>query len=107
MPCRIAGSGSTPLPSVDLVVGNGKKHFAIECKVIKSKVKYFHPDEIIQLEEFSTKFGAEPWIAIKFDYKGWFLLQPKTIERTKNGYYSISLELAKEKGLNLETFFKL
>jgi|SRR3989338_3319647 len=107
MPCRIAGSGSTPLPSPDLVVGNGKKHYAIECKVLKSNIKYLYPEEMAELIEFAAKFGAEPWIAIKFDYKGWFFLKPEDTGRTKNGYYSISLELAKQKGLNLTAFLQL
>lgn len=107
MPCRIAGSGSTTLPSPDLIVGNGKKHFAIECKVLKQGTKYLGPERVLELIEFSDKFGADPWIAIKFDYKGWFFIQPKNIIKTKNGFYAISLDLVKEKGLNLEKFSNL
>ena len=41
MPIRVAGSGSTPIPAPDLLVGNGKRVLAIECKAIKGTKKYF------------------------------------------------------------------
>ena len=43
---RAAGSGSTPLPSPDLLVGNGKRYLAIECKSLKSKAKYLEEEQI-------------------------------------------------------------
>ena len=104
---RVAGSGSTPMPAPDILASNGKRYLAIECKVIGNTNKFFSEEDIQQLLKFSDKFGAEPWIAIKFDYKGWFFLKPEDTDRTKNGYYSISLELAKQKGLNLNTFLQL
>jgi len=50
---RSAGSGSTPLPSPDILVGNGKKYLAIECKSIKGnreKHKHFCLDGKITKE---------------------------------------------------------
>ena len=102
---RSAGSGSTPMPSPDLLASNGKRYLAIECKVIGNTNKFFSEEEIQQLLEFSNKFGAEPWIAIKFDYIGWYFLQPKQINKTKKGY-SITLDLAKEKGIQLKDLLK-
>lgn len=99
---RTAGSGSTPLPAPDLLVSNSKRSLAIECKVLKSSIKYLYPEEIKQLIEFSKKFGAEPWIAIKFDYLGWHFLQPKDLIKTKTGYYSISKEFAIKRGLKFD-----
>ena len=83
---RSAGSGSTPMPSPDLLASNGKRYLAIECKVIGNTNKFFSEEEIQQLLEFSNKFGAEPWIAIKFDYIGWYFLQPKEINKTKKSH---------------------
>lgn len=103
---RIAGSGSTPLPAPDLLVSNKKRYLAIECKVLKGDIKYFPPEEIQQLLEFSTKFNSEPWIAIKFDYLGWHFLKPKNLTKTKNGYYSISKDLALKKGLKFEQLIR-
>lgn len=99
---RTAGSGSTPLPAPDLLVSNSKRCLAIECKVFKNSIKYLYPEEIAQLNEFAEKFGAEPWIAIKFDYAGWSFLKPQDLIITKKGYYSISKELSSKKGIKFE-----
>lgn len=103
---RSAGSGSTPLPSADILAGNGSRHLAIECKALKAKNKYFYPEEIEQLLSFSNRIGAEPWIGIRFNSQPWFFLQPKHIEKTKKGIFVISLESAKSRGLRFENLIK-
>ncbi|MBS3111872.1 Holliday junction resolvase [Candidatus Woesearchaeota archaeon] len=99
---RAPGSGSTPLPSPDVLATNTKRYLAIECKSIKSKQKTFKPEEIEQLLEFSKRFGAEPWIGIKFNHKGWFFIKPEEIKQTKQNNYSITLNLVEEKGIKFE-----
>lgn len=101
---RSAGSGSTPLPSTDVVAGDGKRVLAIECKALKYTTKYFYPDEIQQLEEFSKRFGAEPWIGLRFDREQWYFIQPKDLLKSKNGNFNMSLSHAKLKG---RTFLQL
>jgi len=105
---RAAGSGSTTITSTDLIVGNKKKHryLAIECKAIKGKNKHIPSDGIKQLLEFSNKFGAEPWLAIRFNQIGWFFLNPKDIKKSKKGNFNISVELAKTKGKKLKELLK-
>ena len=105
--CRSAGSGSTPLPNPDLIASNGSKILAIECKAIKNKSKHFNKSEIDQLIEFSTKFGAEPWFAIKFDNQGWHFLKPEELKKTKTGNYSVNLNLAKQTGKKFEELIGL
>src|SRR3989344_8982339 len=97
---RVAGSGSTPLPSPDLLVGNGKRYLAIECKSLKTKAKYLEEQQIKELIEFSKRFGAEPWIGLRFNNVGWFFIQPEKLEKTKNGSLIASLEILKNKGLS-------
>ena len=97
---RVAGSGSTPLPSPDLLVGNGKRYLAIECKSLKTKAKYLEEQQIKELIEFSKRFGAEPWIGLRFNNLGWFFIQPEKLEKTKNGSLIASLEILKNKGLS-------
>ena len=80
---RSAGSGSTPLPSPDIIVSNSKNIFAIECKSVNSKRKYFPPEEISQLKTFSEKFGAIPLIAIRFDRLGWFFVNLENLGFSK------------------------
>ena len=103
---RSAGSGSTPLPSTDIIAGNGKRVLAIECKSLKYTTKYFYPEEINQLLTFSSRFGAEPWLGIRFDRVGWFFLRPEHLEKSKNGNFNISLERAKKIGVTFESLVK-
>ncbi len=98
---RTAGSGSTPMPAPDLIASNSKKILAIECKAINSSRKYFPQKEINELNEFSEKFGALPYIAIRFDRKGWFFVHTNDLGFGKTNYY-ISFDLAQEKGLKFE-----
>lgn len=97
---RSAGSGSTPLPSTDIIAGNGKRVLAIECKSLRHTTKYFYPEEIDQLVLFSSRFGAEAWLGIRFDRIGWYFVKPEHLEKSKNGNFNISLERAKSVGLN-------
>ncbi len=104
--CRTPGSGSTPLPSPDLLVGNGKRYLAIECKSLKSKAKYLEKQQIDELVEFSQKFGAEAWIGLRFNNLGWYFIQPNKLEKTKNGSLIASFDVLKEKGLNFNDLIK-
>ena len=100
---RCPGSGSTPLPSPDLLVTDKNNYLAIECKAIKGKNKYFSPEEINQLNEFAQAFGAQPIIAMRFNQKGWFFFTPEDLRKTKNNFYAATLALAEEKGLRFES----
>lgn len=104
---RIAGSGLTKDPNPDVLSGNSKRYLAIECKSVKGKNKYLYPEEIEQIKNFSEKFGAEAWIGIRFNNQGWYFLRPEHLKITKNNYYSVSLLLAKEKGLSFEQLINL
>ncbi len=99
---RVAGSGLTKDPNPDILTGNGKRYLAIECKSIKGTTKYLYPEEIEQITNFATKFGAEPWIAIRFNIKGWYFLRPESLERTKSSNFVINLKLAEEKGIRFK-----
>ena len=103
---RSAGSGSIGLPNPDLIAGKDSRILAIECKSLSAENKYFKEQEIKELKEFSKKFGAEPWLALRFDNIGWYFIQPHQLNKTKSSYYSISLEEIKRKGLNFKDLIK-
>ncbi len=103
---RIAGSGLTKDPNPDVLAGNTKRYLAIECKSLKGNTKYLEEEEIKQIINFALKFGAEPWIGIRFNNQGWYFLKPKHLEKTKSNYYSVSLLLAKKKGLSFKDLIK-
>ena len=71
---RIAGSGSMHFPSPDVLAGNKIRRLAIEVKITKENKKYFPKEEIKQLQNFASYFGAEPWLAIKFSQQKWIFV---------------------------------
>jgi Holliday junction resolvase len=98
---RSAGSGSQHYPSPDILVGNGSRRLAIEVKTISADKKYFAPEEIRGLSYFSAKFGAEPWVAVKFQGMEWVFLTLEDLEDTGKSK-AVSKELAGRRGLSFE-----
>ena len=101
---RSAGSGSTQYPSPDILAGNKLRKIAIESKVSSSSSKYFEKKEIKQLQNFCDYFGAESWLAIKFQNKNWFFLTVEDLKETNKGF-SITEINCDIKGLTPEEFF--
>lgn len=95
--CRVAGSGSTKYPSPDVIAGNNVRKLAIECKVTKDVRQYFTGKEILELQEFSRVFGAEPWVGVKFNNVDWYFLTLEDIKNAGEGY-SVNIQGAKRKG---------
>ncbi len=101
---RAAGSGSTSKPAPDLLASNGKRTFAIECKSIKGEKKYFSLEELDQLHLFSNTFGAEAWLAIRFDNKGWYFLEAKKIPQSKGETFLVTYSYLQKEGLQFQEF---
>ena len=102
---RIAGSGSMKYPSADVLATNKLRRLAIECKTSGDKSRYLTKEEVKQLKEFSDIFGAEPWIAVRFDRNDWLFLSLDDLEDTGNNYL-VSLKIAENKGLLFEELIK-
>ena len=101
-PCiRVAGSGSIKYPAPDVIAGNSIRMIAIECKVTKENKQYLSKKEINELKEFSQKFGAEAWIAVKFNKDKWYFLNIEDIKPTTENFV-ITNENARLKGLLFE-----
>jgi len=100
---RVAGSGSMRYPSADVLATNKRRRVAIECKTSGDTNKYLSKEDIDQLKEFSSLFGAEPWIAVKFDRQNWFFMSLDDLKATKGGFL-VSLDIAEKKGLLFEEF---
>ncbi|MBW3004591.1 Holliday junction resolvase [Candidatus Woesearchaeota archaeon] len=99
--CRVAGSGSMKYPAPDVIAGNATRKLAIECKSTKSKYQYFEKEEIKQLLQYATMFGAEPWIAIRFDRNKFYFLRPNDLKETDKRFVA-DLNLSKDKGFLFE-----
>ncbi len=97
---RSAGSGSMHYPSPDILASNKIRRVAIEAKATKDDKKYFLEEDIAQLLNFTAYFGAEPWIAIKFDRLEWVFINPEDLEKTKSGFVFSRKDI--DKGLTFE-----
>jgi Holliday junction resolvase len=103
---RVAGSGSSKYPSPDVLASNSSRRLAIEAKITKEKYRHFDAEKINDLKIFAEKFGAEPWIAIRFMRSSWFFLKLEDLHSSGN-HYSISSELAESKGISFERLIGL
>ena len=102
---RVAGSGSSRYPCCDIVAGNRLRKLAIECKTSKEKQRYLTKDEIDQLKVYASLFGAEPWVAVRFDRMDWHFLSLDDLHDAGNSF-AISRTLAEQRGLLLEEVIK-
>lgn len=98
---RAAGSGSIGHPSPDLVAGNNRRKIAIECKLTTATSKYFTKQEVAELRNFSDRFGAEPWLAVKFFRQPWYFFTIDCAHET-GANYVVTLEQAKSRGITFE-----
>ncbi len=102
---RVAGSGSSIYPSPDVLAGNNLRKLAIECKSIKGVTRYLSKEEIANLEIFANKFGAEPWIGVRFDHLDWYFIGIHDLERTEKSV-KITVRDSKMNGLLFEELIK-
>ena len=103
--CRVAGSGSIPEPSCDLLAGNAIHRYAIECKTSRASKKYLNKEQIEEFATFAKKFGLIPLLALRFARQGWFFISPDKLDKTKKGL-AISLEEIKKRGKSFEELVK-
>ncbi len=98
---RVAGSGSSKYPSPDIVAGNIIRKLAIECKTVNDSSVYIAKEDIEKLKTFARNFGAEPWLAAKFQCEEWLFMSLDDLKETDQSF-SINIELGKQKGLLFE-----
>ncbi len=99
---RVAGSGSMPFPCPDLLAGKEGRSFAIECKSGKGDRRYITEQQVHELQEFAQGFGAEAWVAMRFDRTGWMFLKPGDLGRNAGKHFFISKDLCQDKGITFE-----
>ncbi len=101
---RAPSSGSsTKIDRPDLLVGGKRRHIAVEVKSTLRETLYVEAESVDQLTRFAERFGAEPYLAVKFKRRrsGWLLLKPTSLNRTEKGY-KVSLADAIRDGLTPE-----
>lgn len=100
---RVAGSGSMRHPSPDIVAGTPIRKLAIECKNIEGNKLYVPKSEIEELRKYGQMFGAETFLAVKFDK--WYFLILDDLRETEASF-SINTEEVRIKGLLFEDIVK-
>jgi Holliday junction resolvase len=80
-------------------VGNATRKLAIECKTTKGERQYISKKQIEDLERFATIFGAEPWVAVRFDR--WHFISRHDLQETEENYV-ISKEFAEQRSFSFE-----
>ena len=93
-------------PSPDILAGNNIRKLAIECKAVNNIKKYLTKKEVDELVFFANRFGAESWVAVRFDRMEWYFLMIEDLEQTNNSYV-VDMKRAKDKGLSFEQLIGL
>ena len=102
---RLAGSGSIKYPCVDIIAGKQGRKLAIESKNVSTGNLFFSKQDLEQLVDFANRFGAEPWVAIKFDKKGWYFFPVNVVMELGSGK-SFNIENASTYGISFEEIIK-
>ncbi len=98
---RAAGSGSQQYPAPDVLASNNVRTLAFECKLSTAERKYFTRQEVRELVFFAEKFGAEPWLAVKFFREPWRFFSVEDAKETAASFV-VTLAQAKSRGLTFE-----
>ncbi|HME86810.1 MAG TPA: Holliday junction resolvase, partial [Candidatus Nanoarchaeia archaeon] len=73
-------------------------------KISGDNYQHLSKKQVEDLQLFSTTFGAEPWIAVKF--KEWHFLTLEDLNPTENNF-SITSDVASRKGLSFQDLIDL
>ena len=98
-----ASGSSTKLDRPDIVAGGHGMHLTLEVKTTSKTTLYIQKASIDQLTRFSERFGATPYLAVKFKHqrRDWVLISPERLAKTKSGY-KLTLKEALKVGSRLE-----
>ncbi|MDD3178269.1 MAG: Holliday junction resolvase Hjc [Candidatus ainarchaeum sp.] len=102
---RVAGSGSSTLPTPDIIAVKNKKGFAIECKTKSGEYLNIKETQIKELEIWENLSGFKSYIAWRLGKENWYFLYYKKMNKTKIAY-SIKKSEIIEKGINFSNFIK-
>ncbi len=102
---RVAGSGSSSLPTPDIIVIKENKGYAIECKTKSGEYLNIKEEQIKELETWEKLSGNKAYVAWRLTKNEWYFLHYKEMKKTKKAF-SIKKEEIKEKGQIFNDFIK-
>ncbi|MFB6197043.1 MAG: Holliday junction resolvase Hjc [Halobacteriaceae archaeon] len=84
---RAPASGSATKREVpDVLAGNGDVFLALEVKSSGGDPIYIDKKEVKGLQFFAEKFGATPFLGIRFDRMDWYFFRPEWVYQTEKFY---------------------
>lgn len=102
---RVAGSGSSKLPTPDILAFKDKRAIAIECKAKKGEYLNIREEQIEELKIWEKMSGFFAYVSWRLGKDEWYFIDISSLNKTKKAY-SIKKKEILEKGLNLEDFLK-
>ncbi len=102
-----ASGGATKRGLPDVIAGNGDTYLIFECKASELQEIYISKEQIDGLLDFGQRFGALPFIAAAFNYKGWFFIDPIYLESTQRGNYKLTFKRAFDLALRWDDLMEL
>lgn len=99
---RVAGSGVSKYPCPDVLASNGSLSFAVESKSYSGDYVHLTREQILQLLEFSQKFGAVPVVGVRFAKDEWHFFDMAKIRSTKGENFKVTRKIAEEDGKTLD-----
>lgn len=102
---RVAGSGSMPYPSPDIIAAKHPRSIVIESKVTKDDKQYFEKEKIDELRIFARAMNSEAYVAVKFNRVGTYFV---SLDDLKDAGKSLVLDVedAKSRGILFEELIK-
>lgn len=85
---RQAGSGTADRELPDIAVGNGERLIVMEVKRWSNEYdyKYLSKREVNDLIFFAENFGAEYYVAARFDYRDWQFYKKEEMKDTDKSF---------------------
>lgn len=102
---RVAGSGSSQLPTPDIIACKNGACVAIECKTKSGEYLNIRPEQVEELKIWEGMAGFPAFVAWRLGKDKWYFISYKDLNKTKKAY-SIKKEEIMEKGMNFERFIK-
>jgi Holliday junction resolvase len=100
---RVAGSGSSQLPTPDVLAFKAGKALAIECKTKKGEYLNIREEQVEELKLWEKLSGLKAYVAWRLGKDEWFFIGIDKLNKTKKAY-SIKREEIKAKGQHFNDF---
>lgn len=104
-----ASGAATKNPLPDIIAGNGKRYLSIEVKSSSKDRFYIKKEDIKDLVTFSKRFGAEPYLGVKFNGEKWAFAPVDPLDGitqilsvTKDGNVRIDIQEVRQRWMDFD-----